>query len=281
VTLVSRLREHPALERWLEHRLGRSLNPLVRAALRKTSSALMDPLWTGYNAAWQLNSELADEMERHMQQILKHRGNDDGGSADSLSTLSSSKLTAEMKRKYRSEFGWGLWFYLILLFPLLIVFTTVRHFYLRIRKFQLIHYTSLLSLYLCLMSLACFVTSLITKDDVFIILQIRHPTLNTYMVTYHLIAIFVLIALLIRTIFISRDIQHISQCIATMGLMSHYYYHVWRPIILDDMSAFGIYAWVLYAGVFGLIGIERMDDSFAMGSGGIPMSVTDGDTKLA
>jgi len=282
VTLVARLREHPALERWLEHRLGRSLNPLFRAALRKTSSAFVDPLLTGVHSAVHLNSELADEMERHMEKILRRHDGSDG--QDRGDAAMPRRMTRDMRLKYRSEFGWGLWFYLILLFPLLIMLSTFRYFFQRIRKFQLTHYTSILAIYLCLMSLACFITSLLTKDDVFIILQIRNPTLNTHTVTYHLIAIFVLIGLLMRTIYESRDIQHISQCIATMGLMSHYYYHVWRPIILDDMSTFGIYAWLLYIGVFGLIGIERMEDSFIhrpYGHGEIPLSVNEDESKMA
>ncbi|KAA8495276.1 hypothetical protein FVE85_1431 [Porphyridium purpureum] len=252
--LVGELREHPALERWLERRVGR-LNPVLRAALRKSSSALVDPFVSSVKSAARMNSKLADEVQQRMNVMWGDgrsaaRGNkvdvnDVGGRVSIHDTNAGDELVK------------GIWFYVILLFPLLMLLSFARHLIGRVRRLKLPHFILLCSAYLSLTSMVCLVASVSMNGDVVSELQKRYPALCSHGASWYLFAFLSLLGMIIRTMVQVRDPQHVSQLVASLCVFAHFYVHLWKPVIMDESVMFGKWTWMLYLVVFTLIAVER------------------------
>jgi len=237
--LMIQLQSHPALERWLERHVG-SLSPVVRGALRKTSSALLYPVVTSVKTAGSVNSKLSAEVD-HVLHVQK----------DSLSV--SSDRSGRL-----SDVTAGVWFYTALLFPLVLTLAALQKIWMNVRRWRSTHVILCFCVYLSILSCSCWISCFaLHPHDIFSVLALQYPTLLSNTVAIHALLFLALISAQWMEFIKSRDAQHFSQFLAVFCLVLHFYFHAWKPVMLDQEPSFGTASWLLYAMVFSLIVTEK------------------------
>jgi len=258
--LARALADHPAFERWLERRVVK-LSPVLRAALRKTSSALVMPLVAGAQTAAKVNHRLTSEV----QLLAQHASSSE---TKPLSPLNKSSKSS--KGGGAVELAAGIWFYLVLLCPLVLFLTLLRALAARVRRWRATHTLLLFSSYLSVLSCVCCVFSLAMAQDVLATLVEQHATAASHAVALHALLFIAMLSAQLREVHTSIDAQHLSQLLASLCLMLHFYIHAWRPVMLDELTTFGAASWALYAMVFSLVAVEKL--SALLPSSSLPSS---------
>lgn len=156
-----------------------------------------------------------------------------------------------------SPFYRGFLFYLILLFPLVVISALVQRIQQQLGALTVTHHLFFANLYFASLFLACFMMSVFSRGDILLVFRHRNESFFEAFVLIHGLCLLFHLGLHALVALSMRGAKEATEGVALLLCSAHYYQHAFRPAVMDQDPSTGIWVFVFYSLIFGLISFEK------------------------
>lgn len=150
----------------------------------------------------------------------------------------------------KSPFYDGILFYLVLLFPTVIVTWLVLKIHARLAQLTVAHYVIAANLYFGMMSVLCLFMSLLSHNDILIVFAHRSKSLFEAFTLLHALLFVVHLTMHAAVAYVTKSSKDLGQLVSIFCVGLHFFVHAYKRTIFNQDPNIGAPAYFLYSIIF-------------------------------